>query len=111
MGANPHSDSTNILGAREAPKAGGTEASSARHKHQNKNGTPSSYEDGMPNYYAENFIGPGNQQRRTCRPKQAGQSPKQIFSNRISYLCYFIRFFYDLYIKFSATFHECHGLH
>lgn len=84
MGANPHSDSTNIQGAREAPKAGGTEASSARHKHQNKNDAPTSNEDGTPDYYAENFRASGNLQRLTCRPKQAGQSPKQIFSNRIS---------------------------
>lgn len=84
MGANPHSDSTNIKGAREAPKAGGTEASSARHKHQNKNDAPTSNEDGTPDYYAENIRAPGNQQRPTCRLKQAGQSPKQISSNRIS---------------------------
>lgn len=70
MGADPHSDSTNIQGAREAPKAGGTEASSARHKHQNKNGAPSSNEDGTPDHYAENFRALANQLRLTCRPKQ-----------------------------------------
>lgn len=84
MGAYPHSDQHQNEGAREAPRAGGTEASSARHKHQNKKGAPSFYEDETPEYYAENFRAPGNQLRRTCRPKQAGQSPKQIFSNRIS---------------------------
>lgn len=71
MGANPHSDQHQNQGAREAPKAEGTEASSARHKHQNKNGAPSSNDDGTPNYYAENFIALGNQQRLTCRLKQA----------------------------------------
>lgn len=84
MGANPHSDSTNIKGAREAPKAEGTEASSAHHKHQNKKSAPSSKEDETPEYYAENFRALAILPRRTCRPKQAGQSPKQIFSNRIS---------------------------
>jgi len=84
MGANPHSDQHQNPGAPEGPKAGGTEASSARHKHQNKNGAPTSNEDGTPDYYAENFRAPGNLQRPTCRLKQAGQSPKQIFSNRIS---------------------------
>lgn len=71
MGAYPHSDSTNIQGAREAPKAEGTEASSAHHKHQNENGALSLNEDGTPNHYAENFRAPGNQQRLTCRLKQA----------------------------------------
>lgn len=71
MGAYPHSDSTNIQGAREAPKAEGTEASSARHKHQNENGAPSFYEDGTPDYYAENFRALANLLRLTCRPKQA----------------------------------------
>ena len=71
MGANPHSDSTNIKGAREAPKAEGTEASSAHHKHQNENGAPSSNEDGTPDYYAENFRALANLQRLTCRLKQA----------------------------------------
>lgn len=71
MGADPHSDSTNIQGAPEGPKAVGTEASSARHKHQNKNGAPSSNEDGTPDHYAENFRALGNQQRLTCRLKQA----------------------------------------
>ena len=70
MGANPHSDSTNIKGAREAPKAGGTKASSARHKHQNKNGAPSSNEDGTPNYHDKYFKAPGNQQRLTGRLKE-----------------------------------------
>ena len=71
MGANPHSDQHQNPGAREAPKAGGTEASSARPKHQNKNGAPSSKEDGTPDYYAENFRALGNQPRLTCRLKQA----------------------------------------
>ena len=84
MGANPHSDQHQNPGAREAPKAEGTEASSARHKHQNKNDAPTSNEDGTSDYYAENIRAPGNQQRPTCRLKQAGQPPKQIFSNRIS---------------------------
>lgn len=84
MGANPHSDQHQNQGAPEGPKAGRREASSARHKHQNKNGALSSNEDGTPDYYAENFRALANQQRPTCRLKQAGQSPKQIFSNRIS---------------------------
>lgn len=71
MGANPHSDQHQNPGAREAPKAVGTEASSARHKHQNENGVPSSNDDGTPNYYAENFRALANQQRLTCRLKQA----------------------------------------
>lgn len=71
MGADPHSDQHQNPGAREAPKAGGTEASSAPHKHQNKNGAPSSNEDGTPDYYAENIRALGNQQRLTCRLKQA----------------------------------------
>ena len=71
MGANPHSDQHQNQGAREAPKAVGTEASSARHKHQNKNGALSSNEDGTPNYYAENIRTLANQQRLTCRLKQA----------------------------------------
>lgn len=71
MGANPHSDQHQNPGAREAPKAGGTEASSARHKHQNKNGAPTLNEDRTPDYYAENIRTLANLQRLTCRPKQA----------------------------------------
>ena len=71
MGANPHSDSTNIQVAREEPKAGRREASCAHYKHQNENGALSSNEDRTPDYYAENFRAPGNQQRLTCRLKQA----------------------------------------
>lgn len=70
MGAHPHSDQHQNEGAREAPKAGGTEASSAHHKHQNKNDAPISNEEGTPDYYAENFRAPGNQQRLTSRPKE-----------------------------------------
>ena len=69
MGATPHSDQHQKPGAREAPKAGGTEASSAHYKHQNENGALSSNEDRTPDYYAENFRAPGNQPRLTSRLK------------------------------------------